>query len=149
MVSAARFLAVGMVNTLIGLTTIFVCLRLGAGDIAANAIGYGFGLVFNFFSNRSWTFGHRGPLWPVAWRFVLVFAFAYASNLLTTMAFLTSLGKDSFLAHVAGIVPYTILFFLGSRFFVFKSSKSSLNIPQSMSCQMNSSLPEHQPRSGK
>jgi putative flippase GtrA len=119
----ARFLAVGLVNSLIGLATIFACLQLGAGDIAANASGYGIGLVFSFFSNRGWTFGDRGPMWPTAWRFVLVFAFAYASNLLTTMAVLAALGESSFLAHLAGMVPYTLLFYLGSKYLVFNNGK--------------------------
>lgn len=126
--AAVRFAAVGLANTLIGLTTIFVCLRLGMGDVPANAVGYGIGLIFSYFSNRSWTFAHRGPMWSSAWRFAMVFAFAYAANLVTVTAMLSILGRGSFLAHVAGMVPYTVLFFLGSRFIVFTQSRPSENI---------------------
>jgi putative flippase GtrA len=125
-ISLFRFLLVGVGNTLIGMTAIFVCLRLGIGDIAANAMGYGTGLTFSYFSNRSWTFDHRGPIWQSAWRFGLVFAFAYASNLLATLAMLPALGNRSFLAHIAGLVPYTILFFLGSKFFVFHAAPQTI-----------------------
>lgn len=118
--SLLRFLLVGVANTMVGMGTIFICLQLGMHDVAANAVGYGLGLLFSFFGNRAWTFRHNGPVWPAAWRFGVVFAFAYAANLLTTLAALQLLGTGSFLAQLAGMPPYTVLFYLGSRFLVFK-----------------------------
>lgn len=120
--SLIRFLLVGVANTMVGMGTIFICQRLGVPDVPANAAGYGLGLLFSFFCNRAWTFRHAGPVWPAAWRFGVVFAFAYAANLLTTLAALKLLGAGSFLAQLAGMPPYTILFYLGSRFLVFKRS---------------------------
>lgn len=125
MTAALRFSVLGCVNTLIGMSTIFVSLRMGLGDIPSNALGYGIGLIFSFFANRAWTFGHGGPIWAAAWRFGLVFAVAYVSNLATTVVLLSFLGDGSFVAHMGGMVPYTILFFFGSRFLVFKQNRSS------------------------
>ncbi|KQW90157.1 hypothetical protein ASC94_20700 [Massilia sp. Root418] len=118
--SLLRFLLVGMANTMVGMGTIFICQRLGVHDVAANATGYGLGLLFSFFCNRAWTFRHTGPVWPAAWRFGAVFAVAYTANLATTLAALQLLGAGSFLAQLAGMPPYTALFYLGSRFLVFK-----------------------------
>lgn len=126
-ISIFRFLVVGIGNTLIGLGLIYACLRLGAGDFGANAFGYGVGLIFSFFFNRAWTFSHSGPIWQSAWRFALVFAFAYAANLITTFTLLATMGKEAFVAHVAGMVPYSTISFLGSRFFVFDHARLAEN----------------------
>lgn len=123
-----RFLIVGVGNTLVGLTFIFLFLRLGASDVAANALGYSVGLSFSFFANRSWTFRHSGPVWPALWRFLLVFAVAYSLNLATTLMMLRLLGSGSFLAQVAGIMPYTILSYLGSRLVAFKPERETRSI---------------------
>lgn len=127
--SLIRFLLVGVANTMVGMGTIFVCQRLGLHDVAANAIGYGLGLIFSFFCNRSWTFRHAGPIWPAAWRFGAVFAVAYTANLLTTLAALQLLGSGSFLAQLAGMPPYTLLFYLGSRLLVFKQAAPASSLP--------------------
>lgn len=118
---AVRFLIVGAANTALGLSLIFLGLRLGADDIMANAMGYGIGLLFSFFANRSWTFRDSGAMSPAFWRFLLVFAVAYASNLMTTLMALRLLGTGSFLAQVSGVAPYTVIFYLGSRRFAFQS----------------------------
>lgn len=119
--TAARFLLVGAANTALGLGLIFLGLRLGASDITANAAGYGIGLLFSFFANRNWTFRDSGAISSAFWRFLLVFAVAYASNLVTTLVALHLLGTGSFLAQVAGVAPYTLIFYLGSRRFAFQS----------------------------
>jgi putative flippase GtrA len=114
-----RFLLVGVANTTLGLGLIYLSLQLGAGDIAANALGYGAGLLFSFFANRSWTFRHSGALSPAFWRFLTVFAVAYGANLASTLITLRWFGAGSFLAQVAGVGPYTVIFYLGSRRFAF------------------------------
>jgi putative flippase GtrA len=124
----ARFLVVGVGNTLVGLTAIFLFLYFGAGDVLANALGYSIGLVFSFFINRTWTFRHSGPLWPAFWRFIAVFAFAYPLNLATVEIFLKHLGTGTFLAQVMGVPPYTITFFLGSRLIAFKERRLQATI---------------------
>jgi hypothetical protein len=44
---------------------------------------------------------------------------AYVANLTTAMIAIGTFGVNSYLAHAISIVPYTVLFYLGSRFFVF------------------------------
>ena len=130
-----RFLLVGLANTAVGMTTIFVCQRLGMPDVPANAAGYGLGLIFSFFVNRAWTFRHTGPIWPAAWRFGVVFAFAYAGNLAVTLAALALLGKGSFLAHLAGMPFYTAIFYLGSRHLAFRPPPAGLPTKISIEAQ--------------
>lgn len=116
----ARFLAVGVLNTCVGLGVIYACKYFGGiGDVPANAIGYIVGVVHSFFWNRRWTFAHTGRALPAAARFVGVFLVAYVANLVTAMTAIEMIGIDSYLAHAIAIIPYTALFYLGSRHFVF------------------------------
>jgi putative flippase GtrA len=119
-VQFARFLAVGVLNTAVGLTIIFAAKALlGWGDLAANAAGYAVGLATSFLLNRAWTFGDRGRISPALLRFLGAFVLAYLANLGTVFALRDLAAVDSYVAQTAGVVPYTILFFLASRAFVF------------------------------
>ena len=116
----ARFLAVGLLNTCIGLSVIFACKYFGdLRDSPANAIGYAVALINSFVWNRRWTFSHTGNLVPAAARFCAVFFVAYLANLATVMIAIETFDVNSYLAHAIGAVPYTVLFYLGSRFVVF------------------------------
>jgi len=119
-VQFVRFVAVGILNTVIGLSFIFAAKALlGWGDLAANAAGYALGLSASFALNRSWTFRDQGRINPALLRFLAAFGLAYLANLLTVFGLRDLMGIDSYLAQAAGVVPYTGLFFLASRSFVF------------------------------
>lgn len=114
----ARFLAVGVLNTFVGLGVIYACKYFGQlSDVPANAIGYVVGVANSFFWNRRWTFAHAGRILPAATRFFGVFCVAYVANLTTAMIAIGTFGVNSYLAHAIATVPYTVLFYLGSRFF--------------------------------
>jgi putative flippase GtrA len=115
-----RFLAVGVLNTLVGLGTIYGCkLFLSLEDIPANILGYAVGLVNSFFWNRRWTFAHTNYLARTMFRFIAVFLVAYGANLATALGLIRQLGVDAYLAHAIATAPFTVLFYLGSRYFTF------------------------------
>jgi len=116
----AKFVAVGVFNTTIGLVCIFAAKALlGWGDLAANAGGYSIGLLTSFGLNRVWTFRDRGRISPALLRFLGAFLLAYMANLATVFALRDLAHVNSYLAQAAGVIPYTALFFLASRAFVF------------------------------
>ena len=115
-----RFLAVGVLNTCVGLTTIFLAELFGASAVVANACGYGLGLVVSFTLNRRWTFRHTGPRYTAQARFLAAFAVAYTANVACVLL-ATHLGARGMLAQVAGVLPYTLTFYLLSRYFVFRT----------------------------
>jgi len=117
-----RFLIVGAINTASGLITIYLCKwLLESGDLFANMYGYAVGLTLSFLLNRGWTFRHSGNMMTAIPRFLAIFALAYVSNLFAVLIALGALGMNSYLSQAIGVVPYTLIFYLGSRYFVFRS----------------------------
>jgi putative flippase GtrA len=120
-----RFLSVGVVNTLVGLSIIYAAKALfGMGDGWANASGYAVGLCVSFTLNRQWTFAHRGAVAPAALRFLMVAAVAYAMNLLTVMLCIHGLGINSYIAQALGIPPYTVTSYVLSRLWAFRADRA-------------------------
>jgi putative flippase GtrA len=116
-----RFLLVGLVNTGVGLGTIWLLIwTAGWSDMPANAAGYAVGLTCSFLLNRRWTFASDTPWWPALRRFLTVFVVAYSANLLAVVVLRDAGQVNRYLAHALATVPYTIVFFIGSRCFAFR-----------------------------
>jgi putative flippase GtrA len=117
--STVRYVLVGAVNTVLGLLAIYACKWLfRLDDLHANLIGYTAGLAISFTLNKRWTFRFAGPALPALARFVLVIALAYLANLAAVLGLIAA-GMNGYLAQAVGIVPYTIVGYLGSRLFAF------------------------------
>lgn len=121
-----RFLLVGLCNTVVGMSCIFLAMWLFEIDYrVANAIGYAVGCGVAFLLNRSWTFEYQGA-WRISLaRWIVVVAASYGSNLVTVIALHQGLQVDTYLAQLGGIVVYTACAFLGGRFFVFRDLRST------------------------
>ena len=120
---AMRFALVGIANTAVGLGTIWALKFFGrVADVPANFLGYCVGLACSFVLNRRWTFEHRGAVLPALLRFLLVFAVAYGANLGCMLMLRDHFGVNAYWAHLLATVPYTVLFFIGSRTLAFRSS---------------------------
>jgi len=118
-----RFLSVGALNTIFGLALIYGSKYfLGFGDVPANLLGYGVGILLSFTLNSTWTFSYQGPQLPALGRFVLTFAVAYAINLFVVLVCIQWAGINPYLAHAVGLIPYTTTFYLVSRLFVFPTA---------------------------
>lgn len=140
--SAARFLLVGVVNTLFGLLVIYALKWfLGMGDAVANLLGYLCGLSLSFLLNSRWTFRYSGPRLPALVKFLLVIGLAYGLNLATVLGAIHVLHVDTYLAHLLGIPPYTIFSYVCSRFLVFKSPHNQECVPCLSSVVKSSARP--------
>ena len=126
--SLIRFMLVGSVNTVVGLLFIWLAKELaGFRDVAANCTGYAVGLSVSFILNKQWTFRFRGRAGAALLRFLLVFSVAYATNLLTVLTLIKLTPIDSFWCQAVGILPYSSLFYLGCRRYVFPFYRSNMN----------------------
>ncbi len=118
----AKFLIVGALNTLIGLSCIYAAMGiLHLGFIASNALGYGFGILISFALNRAWTFGHSAPWRRSFPKWLAVVGAAYACNLIAASFARWTLGVDPYIAQLFGVAAYTSASFLGARQFVFST----------------------------
>jgi putative flippase GtrA len=117
-----RFILVGIANTFAGLLVIYALKWLFAmPDVPANLLGYAVGLGVSFFLNARWTFSFRGGLASRLPHFLLVTAIGYGANLAVVCAAL-NLAVNGYLAQAAGVAPYALTTYLGSRLFVFRRS---------------------------
>lgn len=118
-----RFAMVGVVNTVVGLAFIYIARAFGLGEVSANATGYAIGLMLSFGLNRHWTFAHRGPLLPRALRFAVVMLLAWLANLAVLLELLRW-GVIAVLAQAGAVLPYTLVSYLGCRWWVFANQSS-------------------------
>jgi putative flippase GtrA len=119
-----RFVAVGLLNTAVGLLVISSMLYFaGASALFANITGYAVGLTVSFVLNRNWTFRGAHSVWRSAVRFLAVFVVAYAVNLAVLFHILSDARLGPYLgpyvAQAVAMVCYSVTFFIGCRFFAF------------------------------
>ncbi|MFM7376637.1 MAG: GtrA family protein [Erythrobacter sp.] len=118
-----RFGLTGLANSAVGWAVIFGGLWAGLSGLAANAAGYGVGLVLSFTLNRRFVFGVTSKVrMPEVLRFLAAFAFAYGVNVAVLFAAQGVLGADSALAQLPAIGAYIVVFFLLSQFVVFRTA---------------------------
>lgn len=121
---SSRFGTVGLLNTFLTLAVIYALkLFAGAGDVAANALGYAVGMTVGFALNRSWTFSHQGSRASASVRYLATVAISYAMNLLVVMVAIRAFGVNGYVAQLLGIAPYTITSFLLCKYWVFRASR--------------------------
>lgn len=125
--SLVRFALTGMLNTLVGLGTIFALKWFaGMNDTVANLLGYGVGLLVSYLINSRWTFRYRQALLPVLPQYLLVVLFAYLVNLAVVHWCIDHLQLNSYLAQACGVIPYAALSYVLLRSYVFRSAMSSV-----------------------
>jgi polyisoprenyl-phosphate glycosyltransferase len=119
-----RFLLVGIGNTLVGLSCIyFAMFFLHLELVKANAFGYAVGIILGFALNKTWTFSNKDHVIYSFMRYLLVLAVAYLANLKTILYADANHSLNPYLVQALGIVPYTTIGFLGSRYFAFPTRK--------------------------
>jgi putative flippase GtrA len=124
--SAWRFAVVGVLNTSFGLAIIFLGKWLGLGDYSANLLGYAIGLILSFQLNSRWSFRDHGRRRFGGLRFFVVFGIAWVGNVIALTIMLRGLSINAWIAQCVSVVVYTVLFYIGARFFVFKKSAAAL-----------------------
>ncbi len=130
----ARYVIVGVMNTLVTLIVIFACKSIfGVNMWVSNALGYVAGVINSFLWNKKWVFqsestNYRGE----AVRFLLGFLLCYGLQFVATWALTKLMGGMvwNFLdmivvsgygvATLLGMVIYTIANFIYNRAVTFK-----------------------------
>lgn len=118
--SLIRFGLTGLLNTAVGLGTIFALKWfLNMPDTLANLGGYGLGVMVSYYVNSRWTFQYREALHAKMLPYALVLVCAYLVNLACVHFCINVLQLNSYLAQTAGIIPYSLLTYFLLRRYVF------------------------------
>lgn len=116
-------MAVGGLNTALGLGVIYGLMVLGTDYRLANAAGFCLGCAVSFVLNKSWTFRHpgsrQGNVAHSLARWLAVVAGGYGLNLLLAVVLHDGLGINAYLSQLGGMAAFTAVTFLGGRFFAF------------------------------
>jgi putative flippase GtrA len=121
------FCAVGIVNTLAGLSVILILSEiLGVHYILSNILGYGVGLVVAFILHRRITFklnARDDVIKNEIGKFTLVFIICYLIQLGCLYLFVEKIGIYQSYAQFLGLGIYTVLNYIGHRIFTFNHAK--------------------------
>ena len=119
--SFIKYIVVGVANTLIGICIIFSLKWFWMfGDVLSNIVGYSIGAVLAYALNKQWVFRYGGTVITSFPKFIIVMLIAYLANLCVVISFIDIYKVNSYVAQAIGVFPYTIIGFLGNKFFAFK-----------------------------
>lgn len=127
-----RFLLVGVGNTLLSMVITFCLYNLaGVPPVISSAIAYVAGAIMSFFLNRHFTFHSKAEFWPSALKFALNVAILWTLTTPFLQPWLAQQLQSVFVEKWANNVSlvvcmalYTILNYLGQRFFAFRAKRS-------------------------
>lgn len=121
-----KYLMVGAINTVAGFAVIVLCLEtLNFRPVAANAIGFAFGLVISFLLNRSFSFRSSVPIGTGLAKFAAVAAGGYLLNLAALLAGEKILHLGTYPSQILAVSTYVLVVFFASRRLVFYDSTSN------------------------
>ena len=113
----ARFLAVGVANTVVSFVAYRLLLLLGVPYALAAPLAFAVGALNGYVFNRSWTFAARDTTRARVLYVAFQAAGAGATSLLVIV--LVDAGIGHSLAYLASIPPVTIGLFLANRLWTF------------------------------
>ncbi|EKN65737.1 hypothetical protein BABA_19131 [Neobacillus bataviensis LMG 21833] len=131
--SFVRFILVGIVNTIVGLSFMYLFLHaLGLSYWMSTFLGNSVGACVSYFLNRNFTFKSQNSVSTSAIRFVIVilccyfFSYLVAETLVVWLFHANELFNESVITDFSVLVGtgmYTVLNYFGQRFFVFPEYK--------------------------
>jgi len=114
----ARFLVVGLGNTVLSFAVYRLLLALGTPYVSAAALGFSAGAVNGYVVNRRWTFVARDSA-RARVLYIAVQAAGAASTSLLVLLFVRAAGAGRVGAYLAAIPPVTVCMFAANRLWTF------------------------------
>lgn len=125
--SMVRFILVGIINTLVGVSLMFFLYNVaGCSYWFSSSANYVVGSIISFFLNKFYTFKNRGRSLKQVLRFIINILVCYflAYGIARPVAWLLLTGFGTGIrdnaAMILGLVFFTCLNYLGQRYFAFK-----------------------------
>ena len=112
-----KYNIVGIANTLVGFSIVFLLMFSGVSPIKSNVIGYTIGSILSYYLNSRYTFDAKSYSTKQVIKFFIVLLVAYFLNYLTLQWMLGEV--NPYLAQLVSAIVYTVSSFLLMRGFVF------------------------------
>lgn len=132
-----RFLAVGLLNTLVGLSiTIFFLNVIELNYWGSTFIGNSVGAVVSYLLNKSFTFKSKAPLLKSSLQFIAIificYLTAYSLGIVLAELIFPSIRLSAYLSYhelsvIFGTIFYTMLNYIGQKWFVFNVKEGTCN----------------------
>jgi putative flippase GtrA len=120
----ARFLVVGVANTVLSFIAYRLLLAVGAWYVLAAPVAFAVGAVNGYLLNRRWTFSARDT-GRARVLYVTVQIVGAASTSLLVLFFVRVAGTGRVWAYLAAIPPVTVCMFVANRAWTFAERPSS------------------------
>lgn len=117
-----RYLCIGIINTFVGYGIIYGLMFLGTDPFLSNAIGYVAGITISYFLNKIYNFKSQKCHKEAFPKFIISLAIAYFINLVILYVSIKIYNINKYIAQIPAITCYTIIGFLGSRYFAFSDA---------------------------
>lgn len=134
--SFVRFIMVGVVNTVVGLSVMYLLLHLlGQSYWIATFVGNSIGAFVSFILNRNFTFKSQNSMSKSAVRFVIVILCCYFLSYEMGRRFVVDILKNNDfipkniqtdLSVLVGTCLYTLLNYFGQKLFVFSKEDTAI-----------------------
>lgn len=125
-----KFLVVGVINTLVGTTVMFLAYNLlGLGYWISSAANYVIGSIVSYFLNKYFTFQNKEKSWKMMVAFIINISVCYliAYGVAKPIVYWLLRGFDVTVrdnaAMMVGMCLFVGLNYLGQRFIVFKKEE--------------------------
>lgn len=128
-----KFVIVGVINTLFGTLLMFLLYNLfNFGYWGSSAISYILASILSFYLNKRFTFKNKESITKTASKFAVniavcyLLAYSISKPLVTLILSNTSLSKSIVeqLSMLFGMALFTMLNYIGQRFFAFREKKT-------------------------
>lgn len=123
-----RYAGIGVLNTFVGFSVIFLLMGLGASPVIANAGGYLVGLIMGFFVAKKTVFRSEGHVTAEGVRYLAAFLASFVINLLVLQCALALLRMNAIFAQFLAAATFTTIMYLLTRWLVFHAG---MNQPRS------------------
>jgi putative flippase GtrA len=126
-----KFVFVGIINTIFSTIIMFLLYNLANfGYWGSSAVSYILASILSFFLNKNFTFGNKGSIMKTTLRFSINIAICYllaysiSKPIVTRILMNSSLSKNIVeqFSMLFGMVLFTMLNYVGQRFFAFKEN---------------------------
>ena len=115
-----RFIVVGIINTIIGYTIIMLLFHLiSLSYTLSYFLSYIVGIIISFFLNRKFVFFSQNKKLKEFIKFLFAFIVSYSTSYLGLYLIVENHLLNTNIAFFAGMVIYSILFYLLNRYLTF------------------------------